>query len=1753
MASSVASASSTSILESLPARPPTPPREALHDTDIALKSSVCPSSSFDPTRSLQTPPNANSPTFAAATDSDPGSGRVRKKVEWSAHTDYREAPHFHHAFKPIRSSPLSAPSSASSKPVKSILKSTSSSSQLASSLGNETDGSASPPNIIEMLDSSIKQLAGSNRDSKLDAYMMLSRALKASNNLPDRVALQNKMSLFMQFIQRDMTAKTSVGGLDSSLINHSLTLLATFLHFPAIASTLTTDFGVFVMEHSIRSFADEASPKDVVRHLMQVVAFQNFSPKVVTSDRVGRLVSAVHNIETYIKGKSIVMSRLHIYKRLIKQSRTHMATHCDWLKDMFTDMLNTVKDIRSQAISLGTEAGFTLRSEKQLVRKVAEIFQTTTDSETYIDFYIKRLQDMIKDRQTCAAVPQIWSVVILFLRYPLDRWHYYGPWLTLVQSAFNMTDSLTKQEANFAWNRYVYLTVSDSKANPKTISTLCQPLLSQLRRRTNPKQREEATKLRRVVIGGVCNLYYYTFAPRGDTCLPDIIWDVAVKPVIKQLSSLDDNPEVLGDGVVQAARLLMNLLDVSTPRIWRHDRIMDPAPVQPDELPAIDSKWIRKNCDKVLDCVGPILRQRFCDLAHKDSLAWRLWQVLVTSVAVASAKDIKVSDETANFVGCAFGILSEVVMAAAAEADASSLDSKFLPSLSNYIQLLIDGLGILPFTEKRLSMTVPNTFKPVSTPSHRPGPMETPGGVIRMPLHHLFVMLSAIPTNHANHDSSMGFFHLVFGPFLKKKTAKSRLGLSKELLHLIPRNTQSPAGPWLFTADCAKAFLEAQSPTAVASSSTEQMLGPDYREIVSLLERGLTSHSNMTATAWLSLLQAVATRITGDFGDAGCCLVVVEPLAKALYDFVTSSEDRVGPLTVEAVIALVRLTKFPRDKQAWEAARSRLWGNPKSATKATPVPSLAALYKLTNHFLSYLYHHNDGPCLNTSLFMETILGFLDKNWTVCGLTPAFNLHSGLDKWIQDGDAILASSCHSSLPSIVASIWDHICSHIVMHCQAKDVNMSQIETLLISGFKSRCPSIVHRTALAWNAIVKNDEDVTCSDVLKSAMSSAPSTAALFLHGDAGDSDGPGAQAPSLIQPGTGSAVVDSRLLTSERTAGSVMDTPVASSSRRSLGRKRRMETPPETARDKPTKRTNTSRLRHDNSQLQFEPITASSPPQEESQHLTEHQKEVRERQRSNTTLYSNASSTSPPATVNVPSRRNRADDASESDKQAQDTTPKQNKTFEDLLCSTPTPRRGNFLQMDDLNDPPSSPPIPRPYPLLSEIQSRSRTGPMENWEFSSPPGSPTENQYEQAEGAELLSAASTEEPSPVKSMRSSKKQQRAKDKTRERSVEAVFDEETEKGRTKSAPDARVHQAKPFEGAMTRARKAHETPTTEDVAFTKAQPVSKRCSSRQWKLRRRSAEPATSPVGSSLDAASEAEAGLSAQSTTESLLAKTVAGSAVKPIKPHECIMVHTDSSGASAESSKDSVSIVPSTPAETAQSPITSGPRRKRKREAKSGGGGGGAVNKKRCSNVHELTESPALKVEPTSSPVSVREIAPAPATGVETRSGLRKRQHLGGSHEKEPAGSDCKRQSAVLGKTTEEGDTDEEVQSQLVTESHAASQQSQSRQGSVEAGYESFATEPAEAATDVDIVSRRNGNEAQPRRPVKSNAEKALSLLTSLRNGLEQLRGVSLTRDKVYEVEDILMDMKRELFEAERRGRVQPRPAKQRRRSSRKR
>ncbi|ODA80514.1 hypothetical protein RJ55_03473 [Drechmeria coniospora] len=1746
MASSVAQPPSTTtscnIFKSLPARPPTPPREtSAHDPDVSLKSlALSRSQAFDPCRSLQTPPNAGCPRSAIATRSNPSSSHRRKRVEWSVHTEYKEAPQYPSVSGPgdIKSSPLSAPSSATAKPIKGILKPSPSPKPLSSSLGGDLDGTAAQPNVTEMLDSTIKHLAGADRDSKLDAYMMLSRALKTSNNLPDRVALQAKMSLFMQFIQRDMTSKTETGALDASLVNHALTLLATFLQFQAIASTLTSDFGVFVIDHAIRSFEDISVPKDVVRHLMQAVAFQSFPAKVMTLDRVGRLVIALHGIGHHMKGKSVVMSRLLIYKRLVQQSRACMVTHSDWLQDMFTDMLSSVKDIRAQAISLAVEAGFALRSDKTLFRKVNELFSAQHEDESYMDFFIQRLQHMLKDKQTSAAMPQIWGATILFLRFPLDKWQHYSPWLVLVQSAFNTPDAATKHEANRAWNRYVYLSLVDCKLSPKSIATLCQPLLSQLRRKVSgAKQQEEAMKLRRAVFGGICSLYYFSVAQGGAKYPIDVIWDVAVHPVMTQLVSLDDRHGVSGDCTMQAARTLVGLLDVSTPRPSRNlDRIMDAAPVHPEELLPLDPKWIRRNCVKVFEAVGPILDRRFVDLANKESLAFRLWKSLIGSVVAASAKDIKVSDDTAKFLACSFGFLSKVWSAGLA--DGARTQSEFLASVTQFVRLLVDGLGLLPFTEKKLSLRVDSNFESVATPTQRLSKPNPPSGVARISLHHLFLLMCTTPPGCVDDAELADLFRSAFEPFFASRSAKGRVELAQELMQLLPRSCPSACGPWLLLADHMKLPFANSLASRSSLVTTNQPLASEHLDIVSHLERGLTCHPGLPIAHWGSLFDAICNKVVEDIGDAGVALLVVDPIAKGLLE--TLSKDTSVPSMVwfQAMALLCNVVKLPCDGQTLDAVRLQAWGTPSTGAGLGPSDPCDSLYKLGNHVMQRLYAQcsDFGTRQEVEVFAESFLGFVARSLPRAVITTISNMQLGLCPWIRDEKDWLQLNDGSAMSKIIRSLWDQVCSRLATYGRLLRDDFDQVQLLLTAAFESKDAYIVSTAAELWNTWAKGGK-LECSDSLLSTVSSLRTSLGLF---------GPGTELSNGSveeQLSTFRGATDGHGHSSHNHASAELS--ATTSSKRSLHATRQTESV--TDNQDSAKGRRAPRLRRNTSSIRSPPAAPCSASNHELPNLAAPETQVWKSQQESVALVADSSHS---GSANPESKA--ADSvAIGMDDVKMETTP-QRKSFDDMITLTPTPRRGQVLPMEGMNDPPSSPPVPRPYPLLSEIQSRVRANSsMEDWRFSSPTGSSAAGNQQATTGCPKSSSPPLpEEPSRPKPPRRRTRRQkrnaateRAAAKTLPPSVMDADDspdtDNTQESGGLPNPTAHTPSTPPLRH-LSPPSKTQRTAKSGDEAFVDArsQPMDEEAhSSCDMEPSVKDALEDTYFALSEGDEHQMVDLAMELETGHYELPA---AGELVTPTKKsmpsreagQGCITVYTDlplttsPSPTRRRESKRLASQAPkSSPTKAVDEGGDGGRTRKRKRGFKEAET---RSKKKRSREAGRET-----RVEEASSNESAVASADSGHTaqhsnGVKTRGGSRKRKLQA------PSPADAKTASPKASAEILEnvkgnldgGDTDEELLSQLVTESFAASQAHDEQQT---ARPRSSAKEKLAGRADV----KKNGE-----KDTDGGGEERQSIMESLRTGLAQLRNASLDRETVYAMEDLLMDMKRELYKAERRGRA---------------
>ncbi|KAH8906264.1 hypothetical protein BR93DRAFT_897747 [Coniochaeta sp. PMI_546] len=1722
----------STVLQSLPPRPPTPPRETIHEIELQTRQLNISSALQPPASSLHTPPSAHSPASG-------GSTSRRKRVGFSAKAEYQEPPVYADGETKRVPTPISLPSSVS-KPVKSILKATYGPNPLRTST-TSLEPTDSNVKLGVMLDSTIQQLAGVDRDSRLDAYMMLVRALKASNNLPDRVALQEKMSLFMQFMQRDITAKSSAGTIDSPLANQALGLLITFLHFPAIASTLTNDFAMSIVDHCIRSFEDPSVPKEVVRHLMQVVAVQNFSTmKVMTSDRVGRLVSSVRKIEDHLKGKSIIMSRVLIYTKLVKQCRHLMAVHSDWLLDLFTDMLSELKEIRSCAINLGLESGFTIGKEKNISRKVMELFNQTHEEMRYIDFYQDRLRTMAKGKAESAAVPQIWSVIVLFLRCPMDKWDGFSSWLKIIQGCFNGADMRTRIEANVAWSRLGYVMLMDDRSFSKAVPILTQPFLAQLKRKAVPGKHVD--DFRDAVVGGVRHLLYYTFKPSANLQLLDGQWDCCVKPLLKQL--LDRPAAFTYDGTFHATIILAGLFDCVTPRVWNPERAMEKQLIQADELPAIDSKWLRRNAAKVFELVEPILMQNFSSVRDINSPTYKLWRNLVTAVAAAASKEIKVSVDTAVFVSFAFNTLQKIWKQGPQEG--AETGAIFLKAIQTYLSVMIESLGLLPFTEKLLSNQ----------------------GLIKSPLKHMFAILSALPHGIHDDDNFASFFASVFSPFLAAKSDKGRVDLVQELLCTVPMEAMIPFGPWKFTADVVSAWLDAgQSSHRSTGSGADTPVGHEYRDVVRILERGLRSTPNLPWNHWESFFHTLINRVRDETGEAGVAIVVIEPLAKIVFDRCTvGSVPVVSPLMVKCTTELLSAANQPRDRQAVDAARRRLWGAGSRSASFDPFDNL---YKSVNLILNHFYVHGADNEGRVAALLKSVGSFLERCNPQLLTKSLVTLQDGLVPWVGD---LLAED----------------------HRNPAELPLDDLEPLLCAAFKSKHRQVVNSALSLWNSVFEQIEEVQYPEKLKAVLLSLRPFVDIVLPGlDVSSIESTGEE-PLFVE--TQEDDIELPQLERPRSSGRATPQPSrsvhfrSSSVGLSVPSKHHQELTPEVKPSKARRRSATPKLRHDDSQIQFAAIESSPilSAGVESQVLTDRQREVRERQKEVASLFPEIRS-SPGRKIRPSSRASSRGTSPQKLPRVRAATPEPRVTIEEFIASTPTPRRGQFTALpdhdSDMAEPPSSPPEPRRNPLAKEIQSRSASNSlMDEWQFSSSPvsGSPAPPHHEQLGAPEPTSAVATkeiakQEPTILDVNAEVAPKVPAQVVTAVASDVAPVPDMPDVSAVEDPSTPQHTRIVHHEELETQNSAAVETPTTTNSRRSSRKrnhhtprPLSKRTSSRKKTAASVDESFNSSDIDQSslvrlvveIDSAKVNPAEYEYRQLTESpemkrgrdLLAAAPQHDVTQGQSNEalDCIIVSSpvkkDDFMVSAPVADDSATESASAPA----SQTSSQGRRKRKRGGFRGSQAAAAKRRKSLQRAKSGSEEQA--------PAEVVDLTENQAADV-TQSA---KEYSQNSHYTQKTESfEEVDLSAPNAADDTSDDIDLEVQSQIAQETEAQisqegagselpvakgpmevtqAEQSAEMQTAVELmGEQNSGDMEIETAASTIEVQQRTATAATPAQAVLEPEESRFQkIMGFFKGGLDALRGATLSMSEVYQLEDVLRDARRELIEVEDRARARP-------------
>jgi hypothetical protein len=1000
-------------------RPPTPPRESENIERQPVTAGYFRgffTSKVSPTRQPATITPKSSIELSTPTTS-----ASRKKVGWSDLYSYDDPTTVSSNINaPNEKSLQRLPPSADRVATKSILKayhgpslirSTSDSSDL------KDRKSISKPMILEprMLESTTKQLAGTDRSSKLDAYVILSQALKACDNVPNKKALSDKMGLLLQFIRRDLNAKNDSGALDVQIAKEALILVSSFLEKKVVADMLDSEFSNFLVSYAIKTFEDPQMSKEVVKLLMFILAQQNFPPKIMTAERVVRLISDLHKIEEYVKGKSIVEQRINVYRTLLRQSQPQMISETEWLKDLFSDMLSSYPNVRSPAILFGEEVATMLGTNSKVSGKFIELFKESDGSgQRYGTYYVDRLKKMVAKKPP-VPVPQIWSVVILFLRArprQLEQWTFTKPMLEVIQMCFNSSDKTTQLAANAAWNRMVYVIRPDEKTTPNMVATLSQPMIGQLQRRDVRRAFKSENEHRKSILSSICNLLYYSLKPTAPSTQIEKYWDEYVmKMVGKQLirSDLGNPGESVEKDLFDACSILRGLFDSSTPRPWNESRATSGNDITVNELPALDSRWLRKNSFRAFQVLDPLIEILYWDLVRPSSGIRLLWKAYISSIASAAAKEVKTSNDTMSYIAVLFGTLYKIWQKGpnGLECQVRPKDGEedFFGSFGILITSSIAGFGVIPFTERQLSMGQKDQFLVVATPSQRSGKSL---GRIDSPLHHLLLLLITVSPGAHYGPRFVDMVASMLTPFFDaRRLSKGKMDLVKDLLEFLPTtgNIESCGPIWSLLANFAIQAINMRDETVTKNSiHTERPVGGEYRNIVKILEIGLALSPNEPLESWDTLFRALVTSASTDAGDGGRALAVIEPVAKALVSKWLPN-DRSAPCNMFYCQLLLTEARYPKDRQALDAARTILWGTSTTGPKIVAFDPYLYLYDYTCLCLEASYANlsatSEAQASDLLVTLEALLKRCPQKLCINFLVQVQN---GLSLWFGDQEA-----------------------------------------------------------------------------------------------------------------------------------------------------------------------------------------------------------------------------------------------------------------------------------------------------------------------------------------------------------------------------------------------------------------------------------------------------------------------------------------------------------------------------------------------------------------------------------------------------------------------------------------------------------------------------------------------------------------------------------------------------------------------------
>lgn len=565
------------------------------------------------------------------------------------------------------------------------------------------------------MDSLLRNLAVNERASSVDAYQTMTSLIRTYDEAPEQDVLQKKTALLQKYIKRDLVVldipfdnlpsdeRLSMG----NLVLSALKVLVIVVWSPAYSPYLTDDFRAWSVDRAIRVLKEHVLPKASLLHYMHLLATQSFRPTIITPIRVQRILEALQELTEHITGKAVVSERLLVYQNLIQQSKQAMKSRAElWIKNLLSALGHPFKEVRTNALSAGTEACRACSTAGSLATVARAALAEVTGERTLSGSITNRLERLLIAKDEANQIPQIWTLVLLLCnggQHTLDSWVELPDWLKLIQRCFNSSDMTVRTQAFLAWNR-LYWIARPHEASEKVVSMLAKPAMVQLER-TGNNQSSKGT--RQAVISSYCMLMYYAFRPSASPPQYTRMWnEFVVKLMTRSFLSRS------GSNCDLSCRILSALFysSMSKSRVWNENRGNENAALDPLELPAIDCKWVRSKTASILSIFQLVVDYSSfgpSGTISEQAYAAQAWRNLMRAIKESTSKEITPSADTKLALSSIVKFLKPVIGDDESSVGTAAEKSRKLNLLA---KLAIEELGL-----SSMLQATENSTDPVNT------------------------------------------------------------------------------------------------------------------------------------------------------------------------------------------------------------------------------------------------------------------------------------------------------------------------------------------------------------------------------------------------------------------------------------------------------------------------------------------------------------------------------------------------------------------------------------------------------------------------------------------------------------------------------------------------------------------------------------------------------------------------------------------------------------------------------------------------------------------------------------------------------------------------------------------------------------------------------------------------------------------------------------------------------------------------------